>query len=161
MTDGIESVTIRTGRRRDMAAVAAMAGELYALLALLDDSDPTFDVAGTQAKLERAGFGPNPLFSSLIAEVDGEPIGYAIYNIGFWADSFMGMVLLSDLFVRDGWRSRGIGAQIMNRLAAIGKERDCGTVMWTVWTKNPAAQRFYERLGAVPMEDELLMEWPI
>jgi GNAT superfamily N-acetyltransferase len=161
MTIAGPSAAIRRAERQDMPAVAAMAGELHAFLAALDDSDPAFDVEATAAKLARAGFGRKPLFSALIAEIDGAPVGYAIYNIGFWADTFEGMVWLSDLFVREAWRSRGIGARIMDRLAAIGRDEGCETVMWTVWTRNPAAERFYERLGAVALADERLMKWPI
>ena len=144
-----------------MAAVAAMAGEFHAFLAAIDGSDPSFDVEATAVKLVRAGFGAEPLFTCLIAEVGGEPAGYAIYNIGYWADSLQGMVLLSDLFVREAWRSRGVGRQLMGRLAEIGKERDCEIVVWTVWTKNPAAKAFYERLGAEAIDDEKLMKWSI
>ncbi len=138
-----------------------MAGEFYAFLAAMDDSDPAFDVEETEAKLARSGFGAKPLFSSLIAEVDGTPVGYAIYNIGFWADTLQGMVLLTDLFVREAWRSRGIGKQFMHRLAEIGKDEDCEMVVWTVWKKNEPAKRFYEHLGAAAIEDEQLMTWSI
>ncbi len=161
MTDATRSVTIRPASRQDMTAVAAMAGEFYAFLAAMDDSDPAFDVEETEAKLARSGFGAKPLFSSLIAEVDGEPVGYAIYNIGFWADTMQGMVLLTDLYVREAWRSRGIGKQFMHRLAAIGKDEDCEMVVWTVWKKNEPAKRFYEHLGATAIEDEQLMTWSI
>ncbi len=161
MTDATRSVTIRPANRQDMTAVAAMAGEFYAFLAAMDDSDPAFDVEETEAKLARSGFGAKPLFSSLIAEVDGEPVGYAIYNIGFWVDTLQGMVLLTDLYVREAWRSRGIGKQFMHRLAAIGKDEDCEMVVWTVWKKNEPAKRFYEHLGAAAIDDEQLMTWPI
>ncbi len=161
MTDATRSVTIRPANSQDMTAVAAMAGEFYAFLAAMDDSDPAFDVEETEAKLARSGFGAKPLFSSLIAEVDGEPVGYAIYNIGFWADTMQGMVLLTDLYVREAWRSRGIGKQFMHRLAAIGKDEDCEMVVWTVWKKNEPAKRFYEHLGAAAIEDEQLMTWSI
>jgi len=138
-----------------------MAGEFYAFLAAMDDSDPAFDVEETEAKLARSGFGSKPLFSSLIAEVDGKPVGYAIYNIGFWVDTLQGMVLLTDLFVREAWRSRGIGKQFMHRLAEIGKDEDCEMVVWTVWKKNEPAKRFYEHLGAAAIDDEQLMTWSI
>ncbi len=75
------------------------------------------------------GFGSKPLFSSLIAEVNGEPVGYTIYNIGFWADTMRGMVLPTDLFVREAWRSRGIGKRLMDRLATIGKGEGCEMVV--------------------------------
>ena len=161
MTDAKPAVTIRPAARDDMAAVAAMAGEFHAFLAAIDGSDPSFDVEGTEAKLVRAGFGAKPLFSSIIAEAKREAAGYAIYNIAFWADSLQGMVLLTDLFVREAWRSRGIGQKLMGRLAETGRDRGCEIVAWTVWTKNPAAKAFYERLGAEAIDDERLMTWPI
>ena len=144
-----------------MTSVAAMAGEFHAFLAAMDSSDPGFDVEATAVKLELCGFGAKPLFSALSAEGDGEVVGYAIYNIGFWADSLQGMVLLTDLFVREAWRSRGVGRELMDRLAAIGKGEGCELVLWTVWTKNEQARRFYEHLGAEAIDDELLMRLSI
>jgi len=144
-----------------MNTVAVMAEEFYAYLCTLDDGDPSFDVTGTQKKLERAGFGDKPLFDCLLAEVDGQAVGYAIYSLGFWADTFQGAVFLTDLFVRDGWRSRGIGEQFMQRLATAGRENGCDILLWTVWTLNADARRFYDRIGAVPMDDELLMKLAI
>ena len=144
-----------------METVAAMAGEFSAYLATMDDSDPAFDVAATLAKLVRAGFGDKPLFYCLIAEHDDAAVGYAIYSLGFWADTFQGTVFLTDLFVRDGWRSRGIGEQLMDRIAIDGRQADCELLMWTVWTRNEASKRFYDRLGAAPMDDELLMTMAI
>ncbi len=161
MIDEIEPATIRQANRQDMPAIAAMAGEFHALLASIDKSDPAFDIESTASKLERAGFGSNPVFSSLIVEVDGKPIGYAIYNIGFWADSLAGMVLLTDLFVREAWRGRGVGRQLMDQLAMKGKAEGCEMVMWTVWTRNEPARRFYEHLGAVLIGDERLMKLSI
>ena len=161
MADVNELLTIRPANRHDMAAVAVMAGEFHAFLASIDDSDPTFDIESTASKLARSGFGSKPLFSSLIAETDSEPVGYAIYNIGFWADSLQGMVLLTDFFVRETWRRRGVGRQLMDQLAVIGKAAGCEMVMWTVWTRNELARRFYEQLGAVPVDDEQLMKLSI
>lgn len=165
MTDARPLVTIRPAKRQDMAAVAAMAGEFHGFLAAIDDSDPSFDVAAAAAKLERCGFGRKLLFSALIAEagadVGGEAVGYALYNIGFWADGLQGMVLLTDLYVREAWRSRGVGKALMDRLAEIGRDEGCELVVWTVWTENDQARRFYERLGAEAIDDERLMKWPI
>ena len=160
MTDENEPVVIRPAKRQDMSAVATMAAEFHAFLASMDDSDPTFDIEGTASKLDQFGFGSTPLFSSLIAEKDDNPIGYTIYNMGVWADSFEGIIFLSDLYVRQAWRGQGVGQQLMHHLAAVGKAQGCEKVMWTVWTRNEYAKRFYEKLGAVPIEDEVLMEWP-
>lgn len=144
-----------------MPVVAAMAAEFHAFLASKDGSDPAFDIGRAAAKLDKSGFGSRPLFSSLVAETGGDPIGYAIYNIGFWADALEGMVLITDLFVREAWRGRGVGRQLMQHLAEVGRTEGCERAMWTVWPKNDDALRFYEGLGAVPIEDEQLMSWPI
>ncbi len=71
------------------------------------------------------------------------------------------MVLLTDFFVRETWRRRGVGRQLMDQLAVIGKAAGCEMVMWTVWTRNEPARRFYEQLGAVPVDDEQLMKLSI
>lgn len=161
MTDTARPVTIRAATRQDMAAVAAMAGEFHAFLAALGEGDPSFDVEATTAKLVRCGFGRTPLFSALIAEAGGEAVGYALYNIGFWADSLKGMVLLTDLFVREAWRTRGVGKALMGRLAETGRDEGCELILWTVWTKNERAKRFYEGLGAEVIDDEQLMKMSI
>lgn len=161
MTVQARAVTIRSAKREDMPAIATMAAEFHAFRASIDDSDPTFDIERAALKLEESGFGSRSLFSSLIAEIGSDPIGYAIYNIGFWADSLEGMVLLTDLFVREAWRGQGVGRQLMHRLAEIGRTARCERIMWTVWSRNDDAMRFYQKLGAVPIQDEQLMKWLI
>ncbi len=71
------------------------------------------------------------------------------------------MVLLTDLYVRESWRSRGIGRALMNRLAKIGRDEDCELIVWTVWSENAQAKRFYERLGAEAVDDQRLMKLSI
>lgn len=156
-----DAVSVRPAVRADMETVAIMGAEFHGFLAAIDGSDPVFDLSACRAKLERCGFGDNPLFQCLVAEVEGEAVGYAIYSIGFWADGFEGMVFVTDLFVREAWRGQVIGRKLMQSLAQAGKAAGCERVMWTVWRKNLAARRFYEQLGGVAIDDELLFSWPI
>ena len=135
-----ESLLIRHARREDVPALAAMAGEFFAFLAAIDGSDPAFDTEGAARKLEEAGFGLRPKFTALIAETGSEAAGYAIYNIGFWADSFEGIVFMSDLFVREAWRGRGVGRQLMENISDAGRAEGCTRIMWTVWSRNEAAR---------------------
>ena len=67
------------------------------------------------------------------------------------------MVVVSDLFVREPWRGHGIGKQLMDRLADAGQDPGCTRIMWTVWSRNEAAQRFYRAIGADAMDGEVLM----
>ena len=88
----------------------------------------------------------------LIAEVDGQAAGFALYFHNF--STFVGRpgLYLEDLFVRPELRGRGIGRRLLARLAAIAAERGCGRFEWSVLDWNEPAIRFYENLGARPMD---------
>ena len=161
MTSPAAAVTIRSVELQDVPALAAMAAEFYAFFAAMNDSDPTFDIEAAKLKLEKCGFGAKPHFSAIIAEQAGVAAGYAIYNVGFWADTLEGMILITDLFVREAWRGKGIGQRLMSHLAEIGKAEGCERVMWTVWRENEAAKRFYRKIGGLLIEEEQLFTLPI
>ncbi len=59
-------------------------------------------------------------------------------------------IYLEDLFVKPEQRSHGVGRALLERLAQIAVERDCGRLEWAVLNWNEDAVRFYERLGAKP-----------
>ena len=50
----------------------------------------------------------------------------------------------------------GIGRALLQRLAALAVERNCGRMEWTCLNWNAPSIRFYKSLGAVPMD-----EWSI
>ncbi|MEM7170874.1 MAG: GNAT family N-acetyltransferase [Pseudomonadota bacterium] len=154
-------ISIRMAERSDAPEIARMMREFDEHLAKLDGSEPWIDVNSATRKLVRLGFEEQSLFSCLLAEVEGRPVAYAIYHIGFWADDIEGAVFLTDLFVRTEARQKGFGKALMARLGQIGRERDCEKILWTVWRQNPAAQEFYESLGAKAIEDELFMSLAI
>src|SRR6201987_3157626 len=58
--------------------------------------------------LARDGFGPQPKFRSLIAEWDGEAIGYALF-FGIYSSLKGSGICLEALFVRETFGGRGIG----------------------------------------------------
>ena len=51
------------------------------------------------------------------------------------------------------YRGHGIGRLLLERLAAIAVERDCGRLEWAVLDWNTPAIGFYRSLGAVPMDE--------
>lgn len=149
--------SIRPATCDDVAAIAKMMAEFNDHLAALGGTECHFDSASAVKKLEHDGFGPQPLFSAVIAASGTQPVGYAIYSLGYWADGLEGTVYITDLFVREAWRGRGIGRAIVELLAGVGRDAGCQRMLWTVWRRNPAARRFYESLGARAIEDEVLM----
>jgi GNAT superfamily N-acetyltransferase len=96
--------------------------------------------------LIRDGFGPHPKFRSLIAEWDGEAIGYAVFfNIySTWKGSG---VFLEDLYVREAFRGRGIGRALLCQVARIARHEGSYGMCWEVLAWNELAIRFYRSLG--------------
>jgi GNAT superfamily N-acetyltransferase len=116
-------------------------------------------VVATEADLLRDGFGPQKVFSCLMAEwiEDGiaKPAAFALY-IPFYS-TWRGNagIHLEDLFVRPAFRRRGIAQALFSRLAAIALERG-DRFQWHVLDWNQPAIDFYEQMGA-----HMLHEWRI
>jgi GNAT superfamily N-acetyltransferase len=103
--------------------------------------------------LARDGFGSQPKFRSLIAEWDGEAIGYALF-FGFYSSWKGSGIFLEDLFVREAFRGRGIGRALLRRVARIARQEGCYGVRWEVLDWNESAIKFYKSLGG-----EFFDEW--
>src|SRR5262245_55216306 len=98
-------------------------------------------------------FGPDRAAEALVAEVGGEPVGFALYFTTY--STFRGRpgVYLEDLFVRPGSRGVGIGKALLATVARRAVERGCGRLEWSVLNWNDPAIAFYLAAGARPMED--------
>jgi GNAT superfamily N-acetyltransferase len=103
-------------------------------------------VVATEADLVRHGFGPDPQFEAILAFVDGEPAGLALFHSRF--STWLGRpgMYLEDLYVTEAARGLGVGRRLMARLAAIAVERGWGRIDFQVLDWNPA-RNFYHRLG--------------
>lgn len=155
------AATIRPARASDAEAVVRMAEEFEDYLNALDD-DPAEATPPplTTENYRRDGFGREPRFHGLIAELDGAPVGYLLYYLGYWAEDAATCLHVADLFVREAARGRGIGGALMAEAAAILRRHDGRRVLWTVWSRNRAAIGFYQGLGAHFFDEEPLMTWP-
>jgi GNAT superfamily N-acetyltransferase len=103
-------------------------------------------VVATEEDLRRHGFGPEPRFEALLALVDGEPAGFALFFPDFSTWRGRPGIFLEDLYVREWARRLGVGRRLMARLAAIALERDWPALHFNVLDWNPA-RGFYRRLG--------------
>jgi GNAT superfamily N-acetyltransferase len=113
-------------------------------------------VVATEADLLRDGFGPTPRFWSLIAELDGEPAGFALYFTSYSTWRGHHGIRLEDLYVTPALRGQGIGKALLVRLAQIAVEQGCPRLEWDVLDWNASAIAVYERIGA-----HILTEWRI
>ena len=100
----------------------------------------------TEADLRRHGFGAERRFEAIIACVDGEPAGFALFFPHFSTWRGRPGLYLEDLYVRDWARGHGVGRRLMARLAAIAIEREWPALHFAVLHWNPA-RAFYRRLG--------------
>ncbi|MGH7095201.1 MAG: GNAT family N-acetyltransferase [Stellaceae bacterium] len=103
-------------------------------------------VVATEADLRQHGFGPNPRFEALIAELDGESAGMALFFPRFSTWLGQPTLFLEDLYVCQAARGRGVGRRLIARLASIALERGWGRIDFHVLDWNPA-RGFYQRLG--------------
>ncbi len=104
--------------------------------------------SGLRAQME----APDPPFECLIAEVDGQAAGFALFfrNYSTWRG--LPGLFLEDLFVSERFRRRGIGRALLGKLAAIAVARGYGRMEWSVLDWNTPAHGFYRALGAAAME---------
>jgi len=111
------------------------------------------EVVATEDGLRRTLFGERRYAEALLARLDGVPVGFALFFHNY--STFLGKpgLYLEDLFVEPAQRGKGVGKALLQRLAAIAVERDCGRLEWAVLDWNAPAIAFYRALGATPMHD--------
>ena len=133
-------ITVRFATANDVALLLRFVREL-AVFERAPDA-----VVATEADLLHHGFGPNPQFEAILAFLDAEPAGCALFHTRF--STWLGRpgLYLEDLYVSEPARGRGVGKRLMARLAAIAVERGWGRIDFHVLDWNPARE-FYQRLG--------------
>lgn len=111
------------------------------------------EVVATAEDLNRTLFGKPAYAECLIAEVDGTPAGFAIFFHNFSTFLARPGIYLEDLFVLPKYRGTGVGKELLQSLAKLAVERKCGRLDWSVLKWNEPAIKFYEKIGAIRMED--------
>jgi GNAT superfamily N-acetyltransferase len=140
-------LSIRPATVKDASLLASM------ILELAQYEKLDHEAAVDAESIARDGFGPNPKFRAIIAEVDGKPTGYAVF-FGFYS-TFQGRagLFLEDIYVRPHLRKQGIGQALLNYVARIAWEEDYFCMRWEVLDWNKPAIDFYKRLGAVFLDE--------
>jgi len=110
-------------------------------------------VEATEPRLRASLFGDRPVAEVVIAHLDDEPAGYALFFHNF--STFLGQpgIYLEDIFVVPERRGAGVGRALLAHVAALAVERGCGRLEWSVLDWNAPAIGFYHRLGARPLDD--------
>ncbi len=140
--------TIRAASEQDVPQLMGLIWDLAVYEKL------THEVVATEASLHASLFGEPPAAEALLAFAGKEPAGFAVYFHTYSTFLARQGMYLHDLYVSPEYRRRGLGTQLLRRVAAIAVERGCGRFEWVALDWNTDAHRFYEDLGA-----EMMPEW--
>jgi GNAT superfamily N-acetyltransferase len=141
------AVTIRPATPADIPLLY----ELIVALAVYEREPDA--VTGTQEMLAAALFGEPPRHAeAMIAEVDGDTAGFALFHGTFSTWECNAGIWLEDLFVVEHHRRDGVGGALLRHLAALTVDRGCARLEWAALTWNTPALDFYDKLGAERME---------
>jgi GNAT superfamily N-acetyltransferase len=111
--------------------------------------------AATEDALRETLFGERPAAEVLLAYLDRECVGFALFFPNYSTFLAKPGLYLEDLFVKPHARRHGVGLALLRRLAQIARDRGYGRMEWTVLDWNQLAIDFYEKkLGAA-----VLREW--
>jgi len=138
---------IRFAQPADVATILHFVRELAIYERALDK------VVATEALLHEAMFASTPAAEALIAEIEGTPVGLALFfhNFSTWT-GWRGLYL-EDLYVTPEARGQGVGKALLERLAAVAVARGCARFEWQVLNWNTPAIDFYRAMGAEMMEE--------
>ena len=142
---------IRPAAESDIPTLLALIRELAEFERLLHE------VEATEESLRVALFGERPVADALLAMVDNEAVGYAIYFRTF--STFVGRpgIFLEDLYVRPGFRKQGLGRALLEAVARVSVELGGGRLEWNALDWNENALRFYRSLGAKVRDEWVLL----
>lgn len=149
---------IRPAVAHDATSIGTLAAEFQAFLRAIDDN-ADFDWGAE--KYLRDGFGADPAFEGIVAEVDSVVAGFALFDFGYDTDRGQRYVYVFDLFVSQAFRRKGVGEQLMQRITEIGRARGAEMAAWSVHRRNTDALRFYDKIGARLLDEHRLMWRPI
>ncbi|MDP4152838.1 MAG: GNAT family N-acetyltransferase, partial [Bacillota bacterium] len=137
---------IRFADENDASQILSFIKELASYEKMLDQ------VVATEEDLYKSLFVKNQA-KVIIGEYKGEPASFALFFYNY--STFLGKanLYLEDLFVKEAFRSKGIGQAMLKILAKIAVDEGCGRVDWWCLTWNDPAIGFYKKIGAVPMSD--------
>ncbi|HEX4438179.1 MAG TPA: GNAT family N-acetyltransferase [Solirubrobacteraceae bacterium] len=140
-------LVVRDAARADVPLLMTLIRELA------DYEKLGHELLATEELMERALFASPPAAEALIAEQDGEAVGYALFYSTFSTFLAIQGIWLEDLYVRPTHRKAGAGRALLASVAARLRERGGERLEWAALDWNELALGFYRGLGAQPMNE--------
>ena len=144
------SLRIRSAIPEDVAVIFEL------IRALAEYEKLTHLVTGNVRSLHEHLFGDRVYAEAILAEWEGEPVGFALFFPNYSTFLTQPGIYLEDLFVLPQYRRRGIGKALLTHVTRLAAERGAGRLEWSVLDWNEPAIAFYRQMGAT-----ILQEWKI
>lgn len=141
------SLTVRPAHPGDAPVILAFIEALAEYERLRHEADLTL------WNVEVSFFGVAPKVFCDIAELDGKPVGLAVWFYSY--STFRGRhgIWLEDLFVEETARGRGAGRALLAGLARRCRDEGLPRLDWSVLDWNAPSIAFYDSLGAEALDD--------
>lgn len=141
---------VRSAQETDVPAIFAL------IQALAHYEHLTHQVTGSSDALAKHLFGMPRYGEALVAEQEGQVIGFALFFTTYSTFLTQPGLYLEDLFVQEAYRGQGMGKALLKAIAQLALDRGYGRLEWSVLDWNASAIGFYERMGA-----QVLPDWRI
>jgi GNAT superfamily N-acetyltransferase len=135
------AINIRKGEKKDLPGVLKLVKELA------EYERAPHEVTNTVERMEREGFGPNPVYGFFVAENESGIVGLSLYYYRY--STWKGKRLyLEDIIVTEEERGKGIGKLLFDKTLEKTVEENCSGMTWQVLEWNEPAFNFYKKYGA-------------
>jgi GNAT superfamily N-acetyltransferase len=123
------------------------------IVSLAEYEQLAHEVTGNPEALKQHLFGQHPCIEAIVAEAEGELIGFALFFVYYSTSLTQPKIYLEDLFVLPQARGKGIGKALLSCLAKLVTQRGYGGLEWSVLDWNAPAIGFYQSIGAQILAD--------
>lgn len=151
-----DSVSIRKAELADISLILSFIQRKYEfdhqfvsqLLPPQATSLQTTPLQTTEQRLRDTLFCAIPYAYVTLAEINAQPVGFALYYFCYSSFAARPSIWLDDLFVDSAQRRQGVGSALMNDLINIAVDCHCTHLGWFAHAMNDRAIGFYQKLGA-------------
>jgi ribosomal protein S18 acetylase RimI-like enzyme len=154
------AIHVRLAEPRDADGIVALMQEVQAVH--VAGRPDLFKPGGTENAAETRQRMLLPDSFLWVATIDSNIVGYAYGRVSvepenrwrFAARTF----ILDQMGTKSGLRRRGIGRALWNAVLDVARAERTERVVLNVWSFNPGAREFYERLGFKSFHERMAVE---
>jgi GNAT superfamily N-acetyltransferase len=114
-----------------------------------DFEQAAFSAEGKKDKLHIALFQQPAKLHCWVVAIDEHLVGFVSYTFDYSTWDAAEFMYMDCLFLRKQTRGRGIGTQIIQKLADVAAQHNCVNIQWQTPSFNEPAIRFYHKNGAL------------